>query len=959
MGDWSDFFSLSSRKNKPSDAGIGGAEGKRRINSGALNQVFDLLTRPGKAVSTSVYNLGDDDESTTFQQGIVDGLTGKSQTNWSDILAQHGVTNPIANAVGGFIGDVALDPTTYVGLETVKGANMAEATANIAREIGTTGAARTPQATSHLIASRLADVQRNNPAHIYATFAGKKISPNIKTAPVKALAQKFTGPEGDANVIAKAFSMEQELPFGLAKIKRQIDSANASDYNQGHREVGKLFDHLTEDQARSISFAIDNGESLDHVPTDWNGHAPIPGLDTLGNYKRLATSLMRSMGEDEAAMGTLKGPLKDNYIPRYFKERPDAYPGLSRAASVRTQRGDIDAARKAIDSLKLQHLYENKGYEPEVNIGRILKQRMASHYRKDGRSRFVVDAVERFGIKKTAENEQFLKDNNYLNVGDHLGSKTAKTLYGDTDAQMYLPRKIVKTMNSVEELLTDNNVAGDMLHKVDWINRQFKLFNTIISPGYWIRNSLSDSINNASNGVLNPAHYRGAAKVLKENRAASTAEWMNAAIKRGLDSGDIDPGMAANAMHQPGKFTTVKIGPHDVDTNVVWQRYLKEGGRSGDIVSNTAPNMDPEATEAFGQQARRQIQKLGQKKDQTINKIADVNALREDAFRLSHFISAADKKAKQGASFEDAFVHAGEEVGKGNVDYGKLSTWEKSKARRAIPFYSWMRGNLPKQVAMLATRPGFMALYPKTQDLLQNLMQTDDGSGDELVPEWIRNSMPVRLATGDKEAKDPITKLIRLMAGSKAGDQDSSVFLPLLSTSLTPAGDLQTITNPIQKFANEGGLSHPAEAGMAGVSEIFRELLNQSTPVAKMPIEAAFQKSAFTGGPIKEWGPWAFGQVVPGRTAYNLSQVDEAKGRSGLAGTFLGIAPQAVTQSRQKGEMQRRKDEIEHQGLNDDAAWKLYMKQLRRIVGEPVADDEPPKHKPPTYKPIALRSRRS
>jgi len=961
MANWWDFFSLSSRRNQPADPSIGGAEGRKRINSGALNEIFGLLTRPGKAVSTAAFNAGDSDPATSFQQGIIDGFSGKSQIGWADVLAQHGVTNPIANAVGGLIGDVALDPTTYLGLKTMKGVNIAEATANIAKEIGSSGIKRSPQLTTQLIASRVADVQRENPAHMYATFAGKRISPKINTEPAKSVSRIFTGPEGESNILAKALSMEHELPFGLAKVKRQIDAPNASDYNLGVGKIGDLYDHLTEDQARAITFAVENNENLDHVPTDWNGHAPIAGLENLGNYVKLTKSLFRGMADDEIKVGQLtEAQKRDNYIPRYYLKRPDAYPNLSRAAAVRTQRTDIDAARRAIDKLPIQHLYENKGFEPEVNAGRLLKQRMASHYRKDGRARFVIDAVTKFGIKRTPENTEFLTKNGYFDVGQSLGSKTAQALYKDLpdEERMFLPGKIIKSMNAVEELLTDDNVAGAMLRKADWVNRQFKFFNTIVSPGYWLRNSLSDTINNLSNDVNDPRHYAGAAKVLKENRAASTAEWMNNVLDRGLDQGLIDPAMADTARHDPGKFGTVKIGPHDVPTNLVWQRYLKEGGRAGDIVSNVLPNTDPEASEALGHMARRHISTARQKFNTKTARLAEVNSIREDAFRLSHFISAADKKAKQGGSWEDAFVHAGDELSRGNVDYGKLSTWEREKAKRVIPFYSWMRGNLPHQVSMLATRPGFMAMYPKMQDFLQNMLNTDDGSGDEIVPEWIRNSMPVRLAVGGKEARNPIEKLIRFAAGNNAVDKDAGVFLPMLS-SLTPAGDLQQITNPIQKFMNAGGLTHPAKATQEGASELLRGVLNQTTPLIKAPIEVATQRSLFTGGPVPEWGPWVWGQIAPSRAGYNASQIDEAKGRSGIIGALTGLAPQAVTQERQKGEMQRRKDVIEKRGLNEDAAFKLYMKQLRRIVGEPVAEDKPSSTaiEMPKFTPVARRRR--
>ena len=57
------------------------------------------------------------------------GFTGKEKETYSDVLSEAGVTNKYAKAIGGFAGDVLLDPTTYaggflakLGIKTIKGA---------------------------------------------------------------------------------------------------------------------------------------------------------------------------------------------------------------------------------------------------------------------------------------------------------------------------------------------------------------------------------------------------------------------------------------------------------------------------------------------------------------------------------------------------------------------------------------------------------------------------------------------------------------------------------------------------------------------------------------------------------------------------------------------------------------------------------------------------------------------
>src|SRR5215218_1887651 len=139
-------------------------------------------------------------------------------------------------------------------------------------------------------------------------------------------------------------------------------------------------------------------------------------------------------------------------------------------------------------------------------------------------------------------------------------------------------------------------------------------------------------------------------------------------------------------------------------------------------------------------------------------------------------------------------MDAGKRVGKFNIDYGNPSSFERRTVRRIIPFYSWMRRNVPLQVELLLTRPGLIAGYAKGNDLMQGLLGTDDGSGDYLIPKWIRDSGPVRVALANNKSSDWIDKVIRGLSGAKQGE---AAFVPTIS-AMTPFGDIQHLTQPIQ-----------------------------------------------------------------------------------------------------------------------------------------------------------------
>jgi hypothetical protein len=81
---------------------------------------------------------------------------------------------------------------------------------------------------------------------------------------------------------------------------------------------------------------------------------------------------------------------------------------------------------------------------------------------------------------------------------------------------------------------------------------------------------------------------------------------------------------------------------------------------------------------------------------------------------------------------------AGEIVDRIHFDYENLARFEKDAMRRAVPFYTFMRKNLPLQLETLATRPGITMsqLYPAMQD------RTDKG----YVPDYLTSEVSVPLA---------------------------------------------------------------------------------------------------------------------------------------------------------------------------------------------------------------------
>jgi hypothetical protein len=301
------------------------------------------------------------------------------------------------------------------------------------------------------------------------------------------------------------------------------------------------------------------------------------------------------------------------------------------------------------------------------------------------------------------------------------------------------------------------------------------------------------------------------------------------------------------------------------------------------------------------------MQGIGKAEDVVVN----MGNKREDFFRMAHFIDGVNKEmAKNGSqTLEQAAMKVGDKVRKFNIDYGGLTDFEKKAMRRVIPFYTWMRKSLPLQAQLLFTKPGFMSLYPKGQDLIQGVLGADSGASDNFIPKWIRDSAPVRLALGREGSRNGIQKLIATLAG--AGPNDA-VFAPIANT-LTPIGELEKIGGPLNTAMDKGI--------WAGVRDAPSSILNASNPAIKDLAELTFGRSAFTQGKIKDWPSWLIGQVAPSRTIDQLASESNNQKMASLMSFLTGIRPQVATPQRQEAEFRRRSDVVN--ALNRDSRNKV------------------------------------
>ena len=95
-----------------------------------LMKTLDIVSRPNYAIASGVKNIIDTDPNTTFESGLISGITGRTKNTFSDVFTEAG-WNPdtklekFGKGAAGFVLDVLLDPTTYITLGSAAGAKVA------------------------------------------------------------------------------------------------------------------------------------------------------------------------------------------------------------------------------------------------------------------------------------------------------------------------------------------------------------------------------------------------------------------------------------------------------------------------------------------------------------------------------------------------------------------------------------------------------------------------------------------------------------------------------------------------------------------------------------------------------------------------------------------------------------------------------------------------------------------
>lgn len=871
---------------------------------GVLGKIFDVIQRPLYASANTVdYAI----KGKNPLEGTWRGVSGQDKTSYDKVLEDMGMSGGWQRSVLGFGADIALDPTTYLGLGIEK--NLAE---GVARKAGVEASEaaikkemapkllqqmteRTVEASKipgevETVGSKVARASHfgqveeetaramkgipHDPEVLYRGAPAKqtvleptltkkearlaieetqrgKAMDAIHEAKDAALAKergkvylKFMGKqtpiasEGLYNVGSKIGEATRDLP-----VLKGINSAFRTTYNnpQGLNAIIRNAEthgiHLTEEQMRELGRMVGKdvvtfksgekwgglgeGEMANILRAKSAGRA-IEGVAEksqrpLQHYLDYLTTVDKHLAGEEMDLGLLaEKHVKENYVPMLLN-------GGTKDAQKAFKKG----YRAGLPGHTFEDA-ERLGLKPNADIIEAYSNKIIKSNRKVVPAR-INDAAEReFGIHMDALAPGKVSKRTGKQIAQDLDLKPY-SLPGFKDKTAWFPPEVGDALQKTHKTMTDPAAGGELLKYFDKVQNSWKLGMTAVNPGHHIRNFAGDVYLNFMDGVKNPARYSDATRVLR------------------------------NWRDNPTSFKML-LGGKEYDAAQLHDLFVRNGGKSGFFRQEYA-------------QTAKSIQSHVMHPVEAIRKGAE---LREDWTRMAHFLDIMEKGGVKGShkDIEALAREAGKKIRKFNIDYGDLTPFEKNFMKRVVPFYTWMRKNIPLQLETLAMDPGKINVIPKGLRALQNITgaepDTSQYMGLNLVPQWLREMAGVRIS-GEGVGRNQI----------------------YWNPNVIPFMDLGT-------YFNEA----PSPVGVG------RQFASNLSPLIRAPIEQSTGRMLNSGAPVGDTLTYGGQQVLP-PSVPALSAILRGKGEAPDWGKLTGASLYNVGPQQNLSELRRQQDTVQ------------------------------------------------
>lgn len=493
------------------------------------------------------------------------------------------------------------------------------------------------------------------------------------------------------------------------------------------------------------------------------------------------------------------------------------------------------------------------GARPIEDIADILAHRAAKSHQDIAEHLFYQDVADKFGIQlKGKQAGAFVRmaedpgGDALISANKIAGLEHYKGFADD----LYFDQNVADGLSKLRSFTEKNQNVTQFFDFFDKIQAKWKFLVIGPNPGAQLRNLQGDIFNNMLDGVVNPHVYD----------------------------------LAGGYVTGHGLNRTFKAGNHTLSGHDILAYYDADGLRTGFMhgEANLVPTLHGRVPRAAGNVVRR------------------VSETREDFTRMAHYIDAIKKEAPLGGDLREITARAAQRVKKFNFDYNDLTYIERKVFRRIVPFYTYLRKNMPLMLGSFAMRPGRLAVVPKANRALQQLLgQSPDespfpGGIQNVYPQWVTETQPILLRPGTRS-------------------RDALFWQPDL---------------PIYQTQDWlGGLANYNQGWRAVAQPLWENAVEQSTPGFAFGSEAFGGRNPGTGAEVTDDLPQLLIQQTPitktlndvitgGKASDSRLPYIKHLGRLNQERTFnflTGAAQRQITPERIQSELRRRQDIVDAQ----------------------------------------------
>lgn len=396
---------------------------------------------------------------------------------------------------------------------------------------------------------------------------------------------------------------------------------------------------------------------------------------------------------------------------------------------------------RAMARAELAHIINDVGmpadYQSVVNLARDTAQ---EHVLPNGEVATIIPSTGRFGGKvpivvARGQRYRFLD----RNMAGYVDNPIIGPLYDGAKGRL-IPEQLADKIEDVARVFKDDQLEGVLKH-IDTFTGLFKGL-TLFRPSW----TIGDIVGNVANAASGGLPLKGMAERLKDAYLAKLADHRP----------DLIPGLRVQTA------TGELAGQAALD-------YFRKTAFDKNIPAEIGLQMSQRGLSALPSQTRRvgvlsdlttDAQYAANQYAQSLGKVggAAAGGLRVGWDRINRFALGPWVRANafvndvvRGAAVL-ALHDAGHDIDAANAmvrrvlfDYHDLTHFERRYMKNLVPFYSWVRSNLPFQLQQLFLRPGYVNAIPKVQNAIEEAIDGEQRVPMNLRPRWMRGAVMTQI----------------------------------------------------------------------------------------------------------------------------------------------------------------------------------------------------------------------